>query len=31
MMAAQRAYQANITIADNVKSMAMRALDLGRL
>jgi flagellar basal-body rod protein FlgC len=31
MMAAQRAYQANITVADNVKSMAMKALDLGRI
>jgi flagellar basal-body rod protein FlgC len=30
MMAAQRAYQANVTIADNVKSMAMRAIDLGK-
>jgi len=28
-MAAQRAYQANITMADNEKSMAMRAIDLG--
>jgi len=31
MMAAQRAYQANITIADDVKSMAMHALDLGHI
>lgn len=31
MMAATRAYQANITVASNEKSMAMRALDLGRL
>lgn len=30
MMAAQRAYQANITVADNVKSMALRAIDLGK-
>ncbi len=30
MMAAQRAYQANITMANDEKSMAMRALDLGR-
>lgn len=31
MMAAQRAYQANITVANDVKAMAMRALDLGRV
>ncbi len=31
MMAAQRAYQANITVADDEKAMAMRALDLGRI
>ncbi len=30
MMAAQRAYQANITIADDVKSMAVQAIDLGK-
>jgi flagellar basal-body rod protein FlgC len=31
MMAAQRAYQANITIADDVKAMALKAIDLGRV
>jgi flagellar basal-body rod protein FlgC len=31
MMAAQRAYQANITVAEDEKSMATRALDLGRI
>ena len=31
MMAATRAYQANITVADDVKSMAMRAVDLGHI
>lgn len=31
MMAATRAYQANITVANDEKSMAMRALDLGRI
>jgi len=31
MMAAQRAYQANITVAGDEKAMAMRALDLGRI
>ena len=31
MMAAQRAYQANITVANNEKSMAMKAMDLGRI
>ncbi len=31
MMAAQRAYQANITVADTEKSMAMRAVDLGHI
>ena len=30
MMAAQRAYQANITVADDVKSMAMQAISLGK-
>jgi flagellar basal-body rod protein FlgC len=31
MMAAQRAYQANITVADNVKSMALDAISLGHI
>ncbi len=31
MMAASRAYQANITVADDVKAMAMRAVDLGHI
>lgn len=31
MMAAMRAYQANITVADDEKSMAMRAVDLGHI
>lgn len=31
MMAAQRAYQANITAADDEKSMALRAIDLGHI
>jgi flagellar basal-body rod protein FlgC len=30
MMAAQRAYQANVTVADDVKSMAMQAISLGK-
>ena len=30
MMAAQRAYEANITVADDVKSMASQAIDLGK-
>jgi flagellar basal-body rod protein FlgC len=31
MMAATRAYQANVTVADDEKSMAERALDLGKI
>lgn len=31
MMAATRAYQANITVANDEKSMAERALDLGKI
>ena len=31
MMAAMRAYQANITVADDEKSMAMSAVNLGRV
>jgi flagellar basal-body rod protein FlgC len=31
MMAATRAYQANITVANDEKSMAERALDLGKV
>ncbi|MGH2344686.1 MAG: flagellar basal body rod protein FlgC, partial [Chloroflexota bacterium] len=31
MMAAQRAYQANVTVADNVKSMALDAISLGHI
>lgn len=31
MTAAMRAYQANVTVADDEKAMAMRALDLGRV
>lgn len=31
MLAATRAYQANITVADDEKSMAVRTLDLGRI
>jgi flagellar basal-body rod protein FlgC len=31
MMAATRAYQANVTVADDLKAMATRALDLGHI
>ena len=31
MMAAQRAYQANITVADDEKAMAMQAVNLGHI
>jgi flagellar basal-body rod protein FlgC len=31
MMAATRAYQANVTVADDLKALATRALDLGHI